>query len=100
MVPQNSPTSINVTYPAGVAAYRIVALHLQNRIRGGEFTTGRLPTLPELVTQYRRSQTTVQRALDLLKDQQQIEYRKGRGHYLRTAPVDRPRHVPVAIFSG
>jgi DNA-binding GntR family transcriptional regulator len=68
---------------ASVSAHRQVADDLAGRIAVGEFRSGKLPTLPELCDYYDYGQTTIQRALEVLKDRGLIEYRPGRGHWIR-----------------
>ncbi|MGW4467441.1 GntR family transcriptional regulator [Micromonospora sp. NPDC004704] len=62
---------------------RGIADDLDARIRAGEYPPGsKLPSLRELADLYSVSVSTVQRALELIKDRRLIEGSQGRGVYV------------------
>lgn len=62
---------------------RQIADDLSDRIRAREYTLGsKLPSLRELAGLYSVSVSTIQRALELVKDRQLVEGSPGRGIFV------------------
>ncbi|MFI8854676.1 GntR family transcriptional regulator [Streptomyces sp. 891-h] len=69
------------------AEYVRIAEELRSAITGGGYPPGsRLPTLPELSTQYGVSQTTIRQALGILRSEGLIETRARAGTRVRKRP--------------
>jgi GntR family transcriptional regulator len=68
--------------PIPMSRHEIVE-DLQERIVGGEYAPGsQLPTYPELVELYGVSVSTMQRAIETLKDRGYVVTSQGRGLYV------------------
>lgn len=67
----------------GVKQYDVIASHLQERIRAGEFPPGsRLPTEPKLAEEYGVGRGAIRNALKLLGKRDLIEAKQGRGTFV------------------
>lgn len=77
MIIYGAPMAGPIDRGAGTV-WRQVAADLRRRIRQGEFT-GRLPAELELAEEYETAQTTVRKALALLREQGLIETEHGWG---------------------
>jgi GntR family transcriptional regulator len=80
-----------------------IAADLRHRITSGEYEPGdRIPTLPELCSQYEVSEITVRNALQLLRNEGLVESRARAGTVVRKRPAihrmpaDRYRQTPGA----
>jgi GntR family transcriptional regulator len=83
--------------------YLRIAADLRRRITSGEYEPGdRIPTLPELCSQYGVSEITVRNALQLLRNEGLVESRARAGTVVRKRPAvhrmpaDRYRQTPGA----
>ncbi len=82
-------------------SYHEIASTLRGRISAGGYQPGaKLPSVSELVREFRVSNTAIQRALGVLKHEGLIVGRQGSGSFVRERPLRRPRpaeflHVPA-----
>jgi GntR family transcriptional regulator len=81
-----------VAIPDPSPSYHEIASTIRNRINVGEYRPGsKLPSVAELVREFRVSNTAIQRALSVLKHEGLIVGRQGLGSFVREVPVRRPR---------
>ncbi|TDE13048.1 GntR family transcriptional regulator [Jiangella asiatica] len=78
------------------ARYRQVAEELRNAIKRGEYQPGEmLPSQPELARKYGLNQTSINRAIALLRAEGLVRVEHGRGAFVQLVPtVKRTRRVP------
>jgi GntR family transcriptional regulator len=90
-----------VPVPDQGSSYQEIASTLRGRINTGVYKQGtKLPTVSELMREFRASNTAIQRATGLLKHEGLIVGRQGKGLFVRESALRRPRpveylHVPV-----
>jgi GntR family transcriptional regulator len=84
------------------ARYRQVANELRNAIKRGEYPPGSvLPSQPELARRYGLNQTSINRAIALLRAEGLIRVEQGRGAFVQEIPtVKRVRRIPRADSAG
>jgi len=71
--------------------YRDIALDLQTRVEGGEFTAGRLlPSESELSATYSASRVTIRKALEHLRNEGLVDSRQGFGWFVAGSTVRQP----------
>ncbi|MGH3932410.1 MAG: GntR family transcriptional regulator [Pseudonocardiaceae bacterium] len=78
------------------ARYRQVADHLREAIHRGEYVPGELlPSQPELARQYGLNQTSISRAISILRNEGLVRIEQGRGAFVQEMPtVRRIRRIP------
>nr|WP_221475561.1 GntR family transcriptional regulator [Sphaerisporangium rubeum] len=78
------------------ARYRQVADELRNAIKRGEHAPGEaLPSQPELARKYGLNQTSINRAIALLRAEGLVRVEHGRGAFVQEVPtVKRVRRIP------
>lgn len=78
------------------ARYRQVADELRAAIKRGEYPAGTaLPSQPELARKYELNQTSINRAMSILRAEGLIRIEHGRGAYVQEIPiVKRVRRIP------
>jgi len=87
-----------VTDWSGEPAYRQVAEHIRDRIRGGEFTVDdQLPSIPSLMDEYTVSTTVVRGALAELRAQGVISTHQGKGVFVRKVPPAAASRIPAEV---
>jgi len=90
-----------VPVPDPSSSYQEIASTLRDRINTGVYRPGtKLPTVAELMREFRASNTAIQRATGLLKHEGLIAGRQGKGMFVRERTLRRPRpaeylRVPV-----
>jgi len=84
------------------ARYRQVADDLRAAIRRGEFTAGSvLPSQPDLARKYGLNQTSINRAIAILRAEGLIRVEHGIGAFVQEVPtVKRVRRIPRAGSAG
>jgi GntR family transcriptional regulator len=84
------------------ARYRQVAAELRAAIKGGRYPAGSaLPSQPELARQYGLNQTSINRAIALLRAEGLVRVEHGRGAFVQEIPtVKRVRRIPQGSTSG
>jgi GntR family transcriptional regulator len=84
------------------ARYRQVADELRNAIKRGEFPPGSaLPSQPDLARRYGLNQTSINRAIALLRAEGLVRVEHGRGAYVQEIPtVKRVRRIPRGDTAG
>lgn len=84
------------------ARYRQVADELRDAIMDGTYGPGQaLPSQPELARQYGLNQTSINRAIALLRAEGMVRVEHGRGAFVQMVPtVKRTRRVPGPAGSG
>jgi GntR family transcriptional regulator len=71
-------------HPDGRPPYQQIAAELRARILSGDLAPGaQLPPTPRLVTSYQAANTTIQKALGMLKAEGYLNSRMGKGVYVR-----------------
>ena len=75
-------TGDTAPFPADQFEYLVVADRLAERIRGGEFTSGRFPTRAEVMAHYGVGSGTVRHAWDELKQRGLIHVVQGHGTFI------------------
>ena len=85
-----------ITLQAPQARYRQVADALRNAIKRGEYPPGSaLPSQPDLARQYNLNQTSINRAIALLRAEGLVRVEHGRGAFVQEIPtVKRTRRIP------
>jgi GntR family transcriptional regulator len=91
-----------ITLQAPQARYRQVANELRNAIKRGEYPPGSaLPSQPELARRYGLNQTSINRAIALLRAEGLIRVEQGRGAFVQEIPtVKRVRRIPRGDSAG
>lgn len=84
------------------ARYRQVAAELRAAIKSGSYPAGSaLPSQPELARQYGLNQTSINRAIAILRAEGLIRVEHGRGAFVQEVPtVKRVRRIPQGSTSG
>lgn len=84
------------------ARYRQVANELRNAIKRGEYPPGSaLPSQPDLARQYGLNQTSINRAIALLRAEGLVRVEHGRGAFVQEIPtVKRVRRIPRGDAAG
>jgi GntR family transcriptional regulator len=84
------------------ARYRQVADELRNAIKRGEFPPGSaLPSQPDLARRYGLNQTSINRAIALLRAEGLVRVEHGRGAFVQEIPtVKRVRRIPRGDTAG
>jgi GntR family transcriptional regulator len=84
------------------ARYRQVADELRAAIRRGDFQPGvPLPSQPDLARQYGLNQTSINRAIAILRAEGLIRVEHGRGAFVQEIPaVKRVRRIPRSASGG
>jgi GntR family transcriptional regulator len=84
------------------ARYRQVADELRNAIKRGEFPPGSaLPSQPDLARRYGLNQTSINRAIALLRAEGLVRVEHGRGAFVQEIPtVKRVRRIPRGDRAG
>ena len=84
------------------ARYRQVADELRAAIRRGDFQPGTpLPSQPDLARQYGLNQTSINRAIAILRAEGLIRVEHGRGAFVQEIPaVKRVRRIPRGASGG
>ena len=84
------------TLQAPRARYRQVADEIRSAIKRGEYPPGSvLPSQPDLARRYGLNQTSINRAIALLRSEGLIRVEHGRGAYVQQIPtVKRVRRIP------
>lgn len=100
VISQGRGCDVSVETPR--ARYRQVADELRNAIKRGEYAPGSaLPSQPELARQYGLNQTSINRAIALLRAEGLIRVEHGRGAFVQEVPtVKRVRRIPRPDASG
>jgi GntR family transcriptional regulator len=91
-----------ITLQAPHARYRQVADELRNAIKRGTYPPGSaLPSQPDLARQYGLNQTSINRAIALLRAEGLVRVEHGRGAFVQEIPtVKRVRRIPRGGSSG
>jgi GntR family transcriptional regulator len=91
-----------MTVQAPQARYRQVAAEIRNAIKRGEYPPGSaLPSQPELARQYGLNQTSINRAIALLRSEGIVRVEHGRGAFVQEIPtVKRVRRIPRGDATG
>lgn len=91
-----------ITLQAPQARYRQVANELRNAIKRGEYPPGSaLPSQPELARRYGLNQTSINRAIALLRAEGMVRVEQGRGAFVQEIPtVKRVRRIPRSDAAG
>jgi GntR family transcriptional regulator len=91
-----------ITLQAPHARYRQVADALRNAIKRGEYPPGSaLPSQPDLAKQYGLNQTSINRAIALLRAEGLVRVEHGRGAFVQEIPtVKRTRRIPRGGETG
>ncbi|WP_248965424.1 GntR family transcriptional regulator [Sphaerisporangium perillae] len=91
---------MNVETPR--ARYRQVADELRNAIKRGDYPQGEaLPSQPELAKRYGLNQTSINRAIALLRAEGLVRVEHGRGAFVQEVPtVKRVRRIPRGDANG
>jgi GntR family transcriptional regulator len=91
-----------ITLQTPQARYRQVANELRNAIKRGEYPPGSaLPSQPELARRYGLNQTSINRAIALLRAEGLIRVEQGRGAFVQEIPtVKRVRRIPRGDAEG
>ena len=84
------------------ARYRQVAAELRAAIKRGDYPAGEaLPSQPELARQYGLNQTSINRAIAVLRAEGLVRVEHGRGAFVQEVPtVKRVRRIPHGGTSG
>jgi GntR family transcriptional regulator len=84
------------------ARYRQVAAALRAAIKSGSYLAGSaLPSQPELARQYGLNQTSINRAIAILRAEGLVRVEHGRGAFVQEIPtVKRVRRIPQGTTSG
>lgn len=84
------------------ARYRQVADELRNAIKRGDFQPGSaLPSQPDLARQYGLNQTSINRAIAILRAEGLVRVEHGRGAFVQEIPtVKRVRRIPRGNVPG
>ena len=84
------------------ARYRQVAAELRAAIKRGDYPAGSaLPSQPDLARQYGLNQTSINRAIAILRAEGLVRVEHGRGAYVQEIPtVKRVRRIPQGSTSG
>jgi len=90
------------TLQAPRARYRQVADELRKAIKRGDYPPGSaLPSQPDLAKQYGLNQTSINRAIALLRADGLVRVEHGRGAYVQEIPtVKRVRRIPRRNVAG
>jgi GntR family transcriptional regulator len=90
------------TLQAPRARYRQVADELRKAIKRGDYPPGSaLPSQPDLARQYGLNQTSINRAIALLRADGLVRVEHGRGAYVQEIPtVKRVRRIPRGNVAG
>lgn len=72
----------------GVTRWRQIAETLSREVSGGRFTTGHLPTEPELAERFGVNRHTIRRAIGILADQGLVRVEQGRGTFVADQHID------------
>ena len=90
------------TLQAPRARYRQVADELRKAIKRGDFPPGSaLPSQPDLARQYGLNQTSINRAIALLRAEGLVRVEHGRGAFVQEIPtVKRMRRIPRGNVAG
>ena len=91
-----------ISLQAPRARYRQVADELRAAIKRGDYPPGSaLPSQPDLARQYGLNQTSINRAIALLRSEGLIRVEHGRGAFVQEIPtVKRVRRVPRGDAAG
>jgi GntR family transcriptional regulator len=91
-----------ISLQAPQARYRQVANELRNAIKRGEFPPGSaLPSQPDLARRYGLNQTSINRAIALLRAEGLVRVEHGRGAFVQEIPtVKRVRRIPRGDAAG
>jgi GntR family transcriptional regulator len=91
-----------ITLQAPHARYRQVADALRNAIKRGDYPPGSaLPSQPDLARQYNLNQTSINRAIALLRAEGLVRVEHGRGAFVQEIPtVKRTRRIPREDQAG
>lgn len=82
----------------GVAAYQRIATELRSRIaRGTYLPDDRLPSLAELQAEFGVSNTVIKSALAILRNEELIVGRQGKGVYVRSDVTPGAVRTPVDV---
>jgi DNA-binding transcriptional MocR family regulator len=80
---------------SGVALYRLVADHLQERIRSGEWRPGYpIPSMNEIADEYEINRHTARRAVQVLANRSLVTIRHGDATRVRETPTVSVVDVP------
>ena len=90
------------TLQAPRARYRQVADELRKAIKRGDYPPGSaLPSQPDLARQYELNQTSINRAIALLRAEGLVRVEHGRGAFVQEIPtVKRVRRIPRGNAAG
>lgn len=91
-----------ITLQTPRARYRQVADELRDAIKRGEYPPGTaLPSQPDLARKYRLNQTSINRAIALLRADGLVRVEHGRGAFVQEIPtVKRVRRIPRPGATG
>ncbi len=75
----------------GIPLYIQLASLIRRRIQAGQWRAGdQLPTLEQLIDEFKVARVTVRQALGLLADEGLVSRQRGRGSFVLKAPLNRP----------
>lgn len=91
-----------MTVQAPQARYRQVAADIRNAIKRGDYPPGSaLPSQPDLARRYGLNQTSINRAIALLRAEGIVHVEHGRGAFVQEIPtVKRIRRIPHGDATG
>jgi GntR family transcriptional regulator len=97
-----APAAVWRNRAAPQARYRQVATELRSAIKRGEYPPGSaLPSQPELARLYGLNQTSINRAITLLRSEGLVRVEHGRGAFVQEIPtVKRVRRIPRGNAAG